>query len=410
MTVISKKNSPGLKTWLKGVLLTFAYMYPVKCTFIPFLNSRYFLALIFIFPLLGKSKFFQLDLNLKKGFRLTCLLAVFIALNTIAHFSLDFSLVSLPLTFFLTYCGFKGLEKLVGTFDTERLTFYITCAALIQMAVSVILYFIPSIEVFLTKVIYFDALAMDAMERTQGIRLHGLGVSYFASGVVHSCVLLLIAIHSERRRLFYLTSFFIISLVGLCISRTIMVGFVPAFIILIYKISKGNIFSIFMIASVLVAFFVVAYNMALNSDSIEILLLFNFGFDFINHYLVSGDTDSESITVLKESMQYPESIFGWIFGDGYFADPEHPDTGYYKNVDQGYLRAVFYYGIVGILIQFYSYWVMVVRIVKKHRDIFYISIFITYSIIFMKGYQNLYEFIIPLLCISTSTNKINKVI
>ena len=52
---------------------------------------------------------------------------------------------------------------------------------------------------------------------------------------------------------------------------------------------------------------------------------------------------------------WPESVRTWIIGDGYFDNPASDPNflgevtkGYYRGTDIGYLRYIFYFGIIGL--------------------------------------------------------------
>ena len=54
---------------------------------------------------------------------------------------------------------------------------------------------------------------------------------------------------------------------------------------------------------------------------------------------------------------FPETMKTWIIGDGYFVNPSRDPNylgditeGYYMNTDVGYLRFIFYFGLVGLII------------------------------------------------------------
>ena len=53
---------------------------------------------------------------------------------------------------------------------------------------------------------------------------------------------------------------------------------------------------------------------------------------------------------------FPDNLKTWLIGDGYFSNPYNIDPyftgrfvgGYYMSTDVGYLRFIFYSGLVGI--------------------------------------------------------------
>ena len=54
---------------------------------------------------------------------------------------------------------------------------------------------------------------------------------------------------------------------------------------------------------------------------------------------------------------WPESLKTWLIGDGFFDNPmDIPDrfgqvyNGFYKHTDIGYLRYIFYFGVIGLVL------------------------------------------------------------
>ena len=53
---------------------------------------------------------------------------------------------------------------------------------------------------------------------------------------------------------------------------------------------------------------------------------------------------------------FPDNLKTWIIGDGYFSNPYNTDPfyigvksgGYYMGTDVGYLRFIFYFGLIGL--------------------------------------------------------------
>ena len=60
--------------------------------------------------------------------------------------------------------------------------------------------------------------------------------------------------------------------------------------------------------------------------------------------------------MLQNMYVFPEAIKTWLIGDGYFSPPQDTDPyftgkirlGYYMGTDVGYLRFIFYFGLIGL--------------------------------------------------------------
>ena len=82
-----------------------------------------------------------------------------------------------------------------------------------------------------------------------------------------------------------------------------------------------------------------------------------FAFEGFFSLVETGKWETHSNNRLAEMLIIPDNVKTWVIGDGYFnnpnADPnfigDNP-TEYYKGTDIGYLRFIFYFGIVGLLL------------------------------------------------------------
>lgn len=82
-----------------------------------------------------------------------------------------------------------------------------------------------------------------------------------------------------------------------------------------------------------------------------------FGFEGFFSLAEKGRWEVHSNDVLAGMIVWPESLKTWIIGDGFFMNPtEIPDkfgqtsVGFYMHTDIGYLRYIFYFGVIGLLL------------------------------------------------------------
>ena len=82
-----------------------------------------------------------------------------------------------------------------------------------------------------------------------------------------------------------------------------------------------------------------------------------FAFEGFFALFEEGEWNVGSNTQLSRMVVFPDNFKTWIIGDGYFNNPVNIDPyyigeitgGYYKNTDIGYLRFIFYMGVVGLV-------------------------------------------------------------
>lgn len=209
------------------------------------------------------------------------------------------------------------------------------------------------------------------LNRNNVRRLYGVGASLDVAGSRFSAVLVLLAVVIARAfkekqpvwlKWVYLMAFAFIAIVGNMMARTTTVGLVLA---LAYWILNSRVWrfdlsgeykelALYFLAVVVVAIPMSAYFYE-TDDSIRRLL--RFGFEGFFSMAEKGRWEVTSNDQLRAMVVFPETLKTWIIGDGYFSNPYNVDPyfigeeyrGYYMGTDIGYLRFIFYFGIIGLL-------------------------------------------------------------
>ena len=82
-----------------------------------------------------------------------------------------------------------------------------------------------------------------------------------------------------------------------------------------------------------------------------------FAFEGFFSLVETGEWHVGSNDVLMDMYVFPDNTKTWIIGDGYFSNPYADPNflgeiteGYYMNTDVGYLRFIFYFGVIGLII------------------------------------------------------------
>ena len=160
----------------------------------------------------------------------------------------------------------------------------------------------------------------------------------------------------------YLLSFFVISVIGNIIARTTIIGVGLAMLVWLIgafadRQADGNRFFILQrwIAVGIVAVIVCS---VLYSESPVFKDNFRFGFEGFFSLAETGRWETNSNNILKNMIVFPDNLHTWIIGDGYFDNPFNRDMnyigpnfgGYYMATDIGYLRFLFYFGLIGLLL------------------------------------------------------------
>ena len=138
-----------------------------------------------------------------------------------------------------------------------------------------------------------------------------------------------------------------------------------------------------------------------------------FAFEGFFNLVEKGSWDVHSNNILYNMYVFPETLKTWLIGDGYFENPTSDPTyvgymwkGFYMGTDVGYLRFIFYFGLVGLF--FFSVFMCLVykTCVKKFKDynILFLLLLILNFFIWFKVSTDIFLVFAPFLCISKEEN------
>lgn len=235
-------------------------------------------------------------------------------------------------------------------------------------------------------------------------RLYGIGCSLDVAGSRFSAVLAMIAVYLVRRSgmlnksmmALYIVAFLIIGIVGNMIARTTTVGLVLGLVLLIYKAISYKVGGAhqrllrWVIGIIVIAIPIVIYYY--NTDA---LFKENIRFAFEGFFSLAetGEWEVHSNDRLKSMVVFPDNTKTWIIGDGYFDGPSNTDpyyvgnlmTGFYMWTDIGYLRFIFYFGLVGLfafILFIYKCAHVCSDKFPEHKTLFFLLVIINYIIWF----------------------------
>ena len=104
----------------------------------------------------------------------------------------------------------------------------------------------------------------------------------------------------------------------------------------------------------------------------------SWAFELFINYFNKGSLSSESTDSLYNMFILPNNLRTWFVGDGIAFDSI---GSFYMNSDVGYIRSVFYWGIIGSLVYYYG--MIYIYKVSKNRIISYPNISALYFMIIM---------------------------
>ena len=232
-----------------------------------------------------------------------------------------------------------------------------------------------------TYIANFDFVQFDKLNKSG--RLYGIGATLDVSGLRFSAVLLMIANlslqpnirKSSKRIIYYLLAFCIITIVGNMMARTTTLGVILAVIYwccaLCYD-KEGRSVLPWLAGIVTFAILITAYLYRVNVEFREDI---RFAFEGFFSLAEKGRWDVNSNNILKDMYVFPDNLRTWIIGDGYIENPNSRDPyytgpvygGYYMNTDVGYLRFIFYFGLIGLGLFIYFFWRVAQVCVQRFR-------------------------------------------
>lgn len=351
-----------------GVILTSFYIFPV---YFPIVNSKLGMAIIgipaFIFyaainGIKGINKYFIFSIVFAFGISLISYLAVVI--NGTNDYTYVSYIGSMLTWLFGAFCLILYLSFIHKDLSIKKIGCYLIAAGAIQCILAILIDQYSSVENFLVRYNFLDVSDINYARKAD--RLFGVGCSYDPGGIRLACILILsgflfkdfINKSSSVVNIFFLFAIFIIEIIGNMISRTTSIGFGIACVYVLYDLffKQTNYVEsirkplIWISGSIIACTLMVGFLYNQNSDFRK---NFRFGFEGFVSLVEEGEWHVTSNDRLMDMVRFPDSLHTWIIGDGYIDttdnDPFYTGPrykGYYKSTDVGYLRFIYYGGLI----------------------------------------------------------------
>ena len=295
---------------------------------------------------------------------------------------------------------------------------YLTAVCLFQCIMAILIDSFPVVQHWVDR--YFS-LNQPLMHDTK--RLYGIGAALDVAGCRFSLVLVALAFYLSEikyqlrfeRRFLYILSFLIIFIIGNMISRTTLVGGIGGLFIVVTgflspnRNGKGRRHAILLWLCFLMIAIVSCFILYHTNPSARRLL--SFAFEGFFSFARTGKWETSSTDILINNMVvFPESLHTWLIGDGYFLNPRYDVNylgnstiyGFYMGTDIGYLRFLFYFGILGFipLIGVLAYSAVIcIRVFREERFLFILDLLVG-LIVWMKVSTDVFLIFALYLCVA----------
>ena len=421
-----------LKILLAGVAVSF-YFFPFEFTFLPGVNTKMAMAGVGL-------GLFAIDIARgraprvnKDGFVIAVigvLVSLCSLLSVVVNDTNDYNYVTYFVSMFVwlggAYAALKVVRLLHGYLSVELVCNYLVGVCVGQCALALMIDSMPAFKAVVDHyVIGFDFVDTETLSNAK--RLYGIGAGLDVAGTRFASVLVIIAVLVQnpatvRYRNYmwlYLLAFIVISVVGNMMARTTTVGIIAS---LVYWILSTGAFTVFMREN---RFRIWKYLAIMLSITLPIILWlyasneqFNenirFAFEGFFSLAEKGEWETNSNNILKDMIVFPDNLMTWLIGDGYMENPADKNPyyvgpiykGFYMGTDIGYIRFIFYFGIVG-LATFIVYFAKVTKTCvnrfPSYASMFWLVLLIN-MVVWMKVSTDIFLVFALFLCVSKEEN------
>lgn len=421
-----------IKILLAGIVVSF-YFFPFEFTFLPGVNTKMAMAgvgLVLFVMDLAKGRVGQLN---KDGF-IIAVIAALVSLcglaSVIWNGTNDYTYATYIVSMFVwlggAYTAVKVIRWFHGYVSVELVCNYLIGVCAGQCVLALMIDWIPPVKLIVDRyVVGFDFVDLDTLGRAN--RLYGIGAGLDVAGTRFATVLVIISVmvgqlSSSRYKSYmwiYLTVFILISVVGNMMARTTTVGIAVSVLYWLFSsmigelsLKKDNlrVWKYLIISLlVLIPVFVYLYNVDEQfQDNIR------FAFEGFFSLAEKGEWETNSNNILKNMIVFPDNPKTWIIGDGYIENPNGRDPyyvgpnygGYYMGTDIGYLRFIFYFGLVGLAMFIFYFYKVAKTCVDRfpsYSTMFWLILAIN-MIVWLKVSTDIFLVFAIFLCISKEDN------
>lgn len=351
-----------------GIIVSF-YYFPFEFSFLPGINTKMGLAVVGIVLAavnLIKKREFTFPQNLLKVFVLSAVVSIVGVFSVVYNNTPDYAyttyFVSMLVWLSGAYTVCCMIKVVHGELTIEKITIYMTWVCVLQCALALIIDANVQFKNLIDTYIMQDQFFLSEVDR-----IYGIGASLDTAGVRFSACLILLMYFLNKRKLIMnnlqnsacIIAYIIIAVVGNMVARTTIVGVGLSlfYALLVFRPQRVSnaLFRLLRVAAMIIII-VIPITLFLYNNNQQFYELIRFAFEGFFNLAERGEWYISSNERLKSMIVFPDNLKTWIIGDGYFINPYDTDPtyvgefigGYYMGTDIGYLRFVFYFGLIGL--------------------------------------------------------------
>ena len=408
------------------LIVTSFFFFPFEFTFLPGINTKMLLAAMGLVLFVARAAASR-SASLDKDFFVLIVFASIVSLSGIIsvvyNATTDLSYASYVVSFFVwmggAYFVVSSIRFLHGKVTPLMVINYLAAICVVQCVIALLISRNPLVKDFVDSFLGGEGF-MGKLEN----RMYGIGCALDVAGLKFSCVLVAISFvvmnglcQPKLQTTIYWIAYLVIAVVGNMIGRTTSVGVVVSLIyILVHCIFygyreflKSHVLPLLLLMVVLLPLLIYLYN---NSPKTREDL--RFGFEGFFSLAETGRWETNSNNRLSDMFVLPDNPKTWIIGDGYFDNPysdpnfngDNP-TEFYKGTDVGYLRFIYYFGVIGLISFVVFFLVAFWECASRHRKyaILFLMILTINYIVWVKVSSDIFLIFSLFLCIPSESDE-----
>lgn len=348
--------------WMPMVyIVAFTYLYPISVHIFPVSTDIVLHAVSIAYLILFKRCVFSVD-----HYRLSVLSITIIILSiffTTINGAFDFSLVKkfiasllfIPSSIFVV----DLIKKVIPDFSEITILEWIVYVTLGQAIISLLLFVQPVLMDAWLSIMKLTDAGETIASGSANYRLIAFAKYQFANMAVMYGVALLCMItiaFSEKstfynnHKLMYFVTLLLICIAGILSARTFFVILLIAILYTSFLLWKKKGFrAIFYVGFLCFLIILVGTVIISTMEGSEYARTYQWMFEWLINLQNYGELGTDSTSTLNSMYIYPTQIKTWLVGDGFFCNS---DGTFYMSTDAGYIRSLFYWGIIGSVIYY----------------------------------------------------------
>lgn len=408
-----------------SLILTSFYIFPFEPAAMPGINVKFVLACLSI-PLVliqtVRKRDSKFDKDLLTIFLYSLPISLFSWISNIYNETYDYSFnyyfVSIFAWMGAAYFVVSIIKHVHNTLSIKLVANYLIGVCCLQCVLAQMMVYNPAIGDFIDGLM---ATGSEVFMGDSGDRMHGLGCALDVAGGRFAAILLMNAFLLTKAKAraeiyFHTIAFIVIAVIGNMIGRTTSVGVIMSIVywcydaLLIKTTKKDYLNHLGVLLLVSIPIMVILYH---TND----IFFKNMRFAFEGFFSLAekGKWDMNSTNILTEHMVvFPDNMKTWIIGDGYGANPYNDPYytgpayhGFYMGTDIGYLRFIFFFGILGMfsmITMFICFYRICCNRFSEYKNLILLLLILN-LIIWFKVTSDLLPVFAILLCVSKEENE-----